>query len=269
MSSQVLSELTPEMNEELRMEIGWTEVAAGLARILWGYLVCFLAIVIGLGMVAVSLYGLPDANGMMRMRPANSSSLWECYTGLAILVLGCVFSYMMLASGHFRCMMGAAERKGARWLMFFCITCMFMGPALNFVAGVVGAERGINLDHGARTFTEMRFNQRGQNLRVVAFIISQFYPWLFLLFLRSVAACMHARILSTLLALFLVADLCLVGYTGYLIYNPMPSHVTGKMSMILLGGWVALGLGYLGFIAATRVCILMTMNRVRSPLELT
>jgi hypothetical protein len=269
MSSQVLSELTPEMNEQLRMEIGWSEVAGGLGQILLGYLTFFLANAIGIGLILIALYGIPDGTSkLQRMRAVDNASLWECYIGMAIAALGTLFAFILIAGGQFRCMMGSAERKGARWLMFFCVTCLFIAPALNIAAGAAFTQRGLNFDRGARMFTEMKFTQTGQHLQLVGFGIGLLYPLTFLLFLRSCASCMHAKALTAVLSLFLVFALTVTGYTGYLIYNPIPTQASEMLARLLGYGWLGLLLGYLGLIFATRLCLLNTIRRVRSPLEL-
>jgi len=266
MSSYALgSPLTPEMNEQLRMESGWTEVGKGLGQILLGYLIIVGGSGIGMGMIMAALFGMPDEHGG-KLKSLKSGTLWVLYLGLGIMVLINFFGYVTVARGQFRCMMSASERKGARWFMFLCMTCLFIGPAFNIVAGIAGAERSLDLER-YQSFTEMKYTQTGQTLRLTGFALGLLYPLGLVLFLRAVACCMHSPALVMMLNLFLLYSLGLVGWTGYILYDPRYTLTQGPLMQGLTLGWVVLVVGYLVLIGLTRFCVLKTMERVRSPLD--
>src|SRR6266851_557130 len=107
-----------EFNEQLRMEMGWGDVASGLNKVLVGYGAMFLGTTIGFGLVAIGLYGLggmaPEdvtRRGVSGAKPALSN-LWALYGGLGILSVIGLIAYAIILGGQFRCMMGAAERHG-------------------------------------------------------------------------------------------------------------------------------------------------------------
>lgn len=266
MSSQALNEpLSPEMNEQLRMEIGWSEVGRGLGQILLGIFFHFIGAVAGVGLIMVALYGLPNDSGV-RTRAPGTGSLWLLYSGLATLVLINLLGYLTVASGQFRCMMSSSERQGARWLMFFCIACMFIGPAFNIAAAIAGSQRAFDINN-TKTFTEIHYTQTGQYLKLVGFGLGLLYPLFFLLFLRATAICMHARFHVMVLNLFLMYAIAVVGCTAYLLYDPRYALPQGLPVMALGFGWLGLILGYLTLIGVMRFCVLRTMERVRSPLD--
>src|SRR5207302_1175870 len=95
--------------------------------------------------------------------------------------------------GQWRCLHGAAERHGARWLMFFCLTSLFAGPALNAASWVGGVTRGPDLQRGARTFGDIQFNTTGRTMQLASAVASLLYSLFFLLFLRAVARCHASR----------------------------------------------------------------------------
>jgi hypothetical protein len=267
MSSQALGEaLSPEMNERLRMEVGWTEVGKGLGQVLVGYLIGVVGTVVGVALIALSLYGIPEA-GTLKVRTQTNSSLWQFYIGLAILSLIGLFSFLYVAGGQFRCMMGASERQGARWFMFGCLTCLLMGPAFNIAAGIAGVQQAIDINRGPQAFTDIKYNQTGQYLKLIGFTISLLYPLSFLLFLRQTACCMHARAHSLVLSVFLMFAFPLVAVTGYYIYDPQFAAKYEAVGALLGMGWLVLGAGYLAIILIMRLCVLRTMERVRSPLD--
>jgi hypothetical protein len=259
--------LSPEMNERLRMEVGWTDVGRGLGQILVGYLIGFTGFVVGFGLVAWAVYGLPDDNGTFKPRTPSVSHLWQLYFGLAILVLVTLYAYAYVAGGLFRCMMGSSERHGARWFMFAALVCMFMGPAFHVAAGIVGIQRGPDFNRASTALNEIKLNQTGQNLQLIGFAIGLAYPLCFLLYLRAAASCLQARIHVLLLNLFLLFAFPLVALTGYSIYDDTFATKNAQVAALLNLGWMGLSLGYLAIIFIMRLCILKTMERVRSPLD--
>src|SRR5262245_34815760 len=129
--------LETELNERLRMETGWEDVGKGLSQILFGYLTLVLGIGIGVGLIVLSVGNMGHQPGRPPGRP-SMASLWQLYIGLGVLSVVGLLSYLFILAGQFRCMLGAAERHGARWFMFACITCLLIGPGLNIASGIAG-----------------------------------------------------------------------------------------------------------------------------------
>src|SRR5262249_29742214 len=144
--------------------------------------------------------------------------LWYFYFGLAVVGLTNLFGFIIVASGQFRCMMGAAERFGARWFMFACLACLFISPTINIAASVAGAQPPLDI-HNPKSFTHIQYTQMGENLRLLGFALGLLYPLSFLLFLRSVACCMHSRGHVIALNVFLLIAMVLVAMTGYFLYD--------------------------------------------------
>src|SRR5262249_44622668 len=146
MSVSVEHELSAELNERLRMEVGWQDVGKGLSQVLFGYVTIFVGVAVGVGLVLISPYGM---GGQIRTgRTPSLASLWQFYIGMGILSVIGLIGYIIIIGGQFKCMMGAAERHGARWFMFACITCLLIGPAFHFTSGFAGLQRYPELKRG-------------------------------------------------------------------------------------------------------------------------
>jgi hypothetical protein len=260
-----------DFNDQLRMEMGWGEVASGLTKVLVGYGAMFSGTAIGFGLVAFALWGLgieevnrrtPSANG----KP-NLSHLWALYGGLGILSVIGLISYAIILGGQFRCMLGAAERKGARWFMFLCIACVFLGPIFHFASGLANWQALSDLKANPHRYDSFQLNPMGQWLQLIGFVISMLYPLFFLLFLRAVAACLQVEWQVMLINTFLVIAAMVTAATCYALYEMRPgTRVMPHYSLILGLAWFAVLVIYVGLIALTRITIYKVMSQVKSPL---
>jgi hypothetical protein len=252
----------------LRMEVGWVEVGKGLGQILTGYLIFFLGIFIGASLVFYATFGLPDEHLQFKSsRTPGLGGLWALYIGMAILGLVGLFGYGYIAGGQFRCMMSSSERHGSRWMMFFCICCLFIGPALNVAAGIAGGQRYSELRRAASIYNAAPANPAEQYLQLVSFAIGLLYPFFFLLFMRAAACCIRARGLVMLFNVYLIFALAVAAATGIFVFDPGQLAKYPQVIALLPLGWGACGLGFLALVILSRIFILGTMQRIRSPLE--
>ena len=272
MQYDVEQDISQELNERLRMELGWTDVASGLTRVLVGYLVMFLGVVIGVTLVVLSAF--PGLFGEGVTRPGGTlsiGSMWLLYIGLGILSIIGTFGYGLIMGGQWSCLQGASERHGARWLMFFCLTTLFAGPGLNAMACIGGGMRhGPDLQRGARTFAELQFSARARYMQLAGATATALYTVLFLLFLRAVAQCHASRAHVTLVNFYLVFVGTLIAITIYVGYLSFRGQIKEDSDprLWVLGAWGVCLLFYLFLIGSIRACVVKSLNRVRSPLEM-
>jgi hypothetical protein len=182
-----------------------------------------------------------------------------------------LISYSIIVGGQFKCMLHAAERHGARWFMFLCIACLFLGPAFQMASGIASWQTFQELKANPARLRDVQLNPLGQWLQLIGFGLSMFYPLFFTLFLRAVAICLRISKLAAFIDIFLVFAAILVAATGFAMYR-LPR---GGAPMIPLGVAVALGAAwlilliiYIGLIAFTRVGIHVVMSTVKSPLQM-
>ncbi len=260
-----------QLNERLRMEPGWNEVASGLGLILVGYLVFFIGTAVGVGLIIWSMFSVLGGGGGGRMvATPGIGTVWIFYIGLGVLSIVGTFGYLIVLGGHWRCMHGAAERHGARWLMFFCVTALFAGPALEVASYIAGCQKAPELSRGASSFNEMQFTRTGRYMQLAGAGATLLYTVLFLLFLRAVGLCHGSRRHVLLVNFFLLLVVLLVGgsvYVGYLSYTE-PTSELNKVKLGLIGAWGAILLFYLVLIGTMRLCVLRSVAQVRSPLDL-
>ena len=271
MQTELEQDISYELNDRLRMETGWNDVASGLGRVLFGYLLFIVGVLVGVGLVVLSAFNGLAAEGAARVGMPSIGSMWLLYIGLGILSIIGTFGYLIIMGGQWRCLHGASERHGARWLMFFCLTCLFAGPALNAAACIGGGlQRGPNLQRGARSFRDMKFSAQARYMQLAGAAAGVLYSVFFLLFLRAVALCHGAQAHVMLVNFFLVFVGTLVAasaYVGYLSFRDMIKDENDPR-LWLLAGWGVCFLFYLILIGSIRSCVLRSMARVRSPLDM-
>jgi hypothetical protein len=273
---QYVVEQTPhsnELNERLRMETGWDDVASGLGRILFGYVVFLLGVAVGVTLVLVSAYGWLFGDGARPNRLPSISVMWQFYIGLGILSVIGVFGYLIIMGGQWKCLHGASERHGARWLMFFCLTALLAGPALNGASFYGGVQRYPELRRGLRGLSQIQFTVAGRHMQFASAAATGLYSLLFLLFLRAVARCHDSSRHLVLVNVGIVLVILLLGgtvYTGYLAFKgdlPDDTPILQDPRVWVAGGWLVLFIYYLFLIGSLRNCVKESLARVRSPLD--
>jgi hypothetical protein len=270
MSFGIAQDQELDLNERLRMETGWGDVASGLSKVLFGYGVLFLGTAIGFGLVAMGMWGMGVIQeGAKKVAKPSNEALWQLYLGLGILSVIGLISYCIIVGGQFRCMMGAAERHGCRWFMFVCIACLFLGPAFEFASGAASWQSVSELRKNPSKMTEFQLNPLGQWLQLIGFGISMLYPLAFCLFLRAVAVCLRASSHVMLVNVFLVIGGGVVAATGLALveYRPGAKPMPQEHALMLGLAWGVMLLLYVALIAVMRVCIHTVLGQVKSPLD--
>ncbi len=254
-----------ENDDHLRMEFGWKDVESGLGRILVGYTVLIGGLLFCAALVVISV--LHIAKHPTTPKNPNLPHLWLLYLGLGLTSLVCPISYVLILMGKIRCALNAPERNGARWLMFACLTCILMGPALNVTAGVTGMKERPDIRRGPDGIMRIRFNNVGLGMQVAGGIIGLGSLLFFMLFLRAIGRCFldRGRILHVNLYLFFLA--LLVAGTLYAILQGPKPLARPALLLALLGGMVLAFFWHLVLIGTSRTCIARGLKQIRSPLE--
>jgi hypothetical protein len=259
-----------DFNERLRMEFGWKEVAEGLTKVIFGYGTLLLGTTLGFGMVLLSVTGLADGHPAGKVGKPSNFSLWMFYLGCGILSVIGLISYCMVIGGQFRCMMGAAERNGARWFMFTCCACLFFGPAFELASGIASFQLLQEIRKNPAAIRDLQLNPLSQWLHLIGFVISMIYPVCFVLFLRATAVCLRAEGHVTVISIFLVLIGALMVGTCFMLYQFPPGGKPAPPDLwLMLGGaWAVALLVYIILIFAIKACIHSVMANVKSPLEM-
>jgi hypothetical protein len=251
--------------EHLRSEFGWKEVESGLGRILLGYSALIGGLLLCFGLVGISVY-------YMLKYPTTASNpnlgyLWLFYLGLGLTGLVCPIAYVIILMGKVRCALSAPERHGARWLIFACLTCILMGPALNVGACVTGMKERPDIRRGPGGFARIRFSKTGLGMQVASSIIGLASLLFFVLFLRAVGQCFLDRGRILLVNSYLFFLMLLVA--GILYVALADRKLLFKPAVVLgLGGGLVLGFFWYLFLVATfRTCISNGLAQIRPPLE--
>jgi hypothetical protein len=219
----------------LRFELGWTEVRRALGLVLRGYILLIIATV--LTAVAFIYFLGMDAKEKARIP-------WQIrdigfFLGLGLFGLLCVYCYGCVIVGHWRCLMNAPERRGARWLMFGCLTCTLSGPALSLASGLTGVDNKPKIAKGVDGIREFKMSKEGQIMQVGSAGIQLLGSALFILFLRSVAKCFEFRFRVLALDLYLICSLMLGVATGYMVNHARDIDALIKLAPIVGLGWAA------------------------------
>jgi hypothetical protein len=190
------------------------------------------------------------------------------YLGLGILSVIGLISYGIIVGGQFKCMMGAAERHGARWFMFICIACLSFGPAFEIASGASNYQAMQELKSNPAAIRDLQLNPLGQWLRLIGFAISMLYPLLFLLFLRAVAICLRSNPHVLLVNFFVLIAAMMVVATGYVLYLHPPGGkpIPSQLALTVAGAWGIVLLMYVALLFVMRGLIVTVMGSVKSPL---
>jgi hypothetical protein len=260
-----------ELNQLLRMELGWNDVRGGLGRVLFGYFVFLVGTLVGTGMVIWSAWGWLIGENNSPSQLPDIGQMWIFYVGLGILSVVGTFGYLFILAGQWKCLLAAPERQGARWLMFFATTCLFLGPAVNVASFIGGVQRAPQLSRGVRSLGEMQFSLAGQYLQLTSAGAGLLYAVFFILFLRAVARCHDSRHGNGLANFCLVLVVLLVAGSGFWLYTafygiPLRGELR-QVPFLVAGGWLMSFFLYLYLIASVRRCIADSLNRIRSPYD--
>lgn len=263
--------LTRELNDTLRMELGWEEVGKGLTRILMGYGLWIAGIVVGLMITLSPLIELGSKAKPGRTPVVSIGHLWAIYAGLGLISVVSIFANGMILTGLWKCLINTAERNWGRWWVFICLVSLAMGPALSFGAGFGGLSRPPQLARGAAGMEVMRYTTIGVILQLSSFGFTLLHVVSFSMFLQAAAQCMaspwHIRICNLFLAFFVPLALVSAYLAVKVTVDPSQvMKVVKPIGFVILGWGVALFF-WLTMMAMVRSCILYTMSLVKTPME--
>jgi hypothetical protein len=257
--------------------MGWQTVRKGLGMILLGHLL-WLAIIAALVWMLVALDDVVRSISVI-----GSKVNWRdiiVYVAFSTLGLVSLVTYWIVLVGHWRCLY-APERKGAKWFMFACFTCVIVGPLLEIAGGFLGGMENVTrLKQGVDGFEQMRFNSLGAFLQIAGFFLGLGMFVSFLLFLRATAACFEDAGRKWNVNLYIgftflfVGAMIYLGATGADMLDntrDLTASLKGEVDN-LLNNHIALALGagslialiwYLGLIVSIRGCIRDGLARSR------
>ncbi len=247
------------------IELGWSGVATGLTRILIGYSLLQLQIIMVVLLVTWLVSEMPatvEDAGRAGLTMALVATL-----GFGLIALVSLYSYILILTGKCRCAIDAPEASGARWLMFACILCIIAGPVLSIASSFVGPSQARDLS-SAKSREELTGKLAGpSHAEAVGGILSIGATLLFVLFLRAIGQRFESQTLVTMCEVYLLVSALVVGVTLQLFYfsdNPF-------QNLLLLAGvavgWLLLGVLYIGLIIGARVVLAVELSRPRSPLS--
>lgn len=250
--------------QHLRLEPGWREVAAGIGRIFMSYVVVIVGAVLTAGMVALCLTDMLGKTG----GKSPLLVIWVFFLSLMAFGLVCLFSYGLLLVGLWRCLMNASERHAARWLMFGCITCMVMGPVMNFTFGLTGMEQGPTLSQGPDGFAKIRFSTSAIVLQAASSLIGVAGHVLFLLFLRAAALCFNDHGRANHVTVYVVFWLAITFGPALLAFADLDLLLRPEVLCLLVLAWVLSFFWYLYLLLTMYACISSGISNLPSPLEM-
>src|SRR2546423_1018145 len=109
--STVAHSFGPPVEEEHRVELGWQEVGSGLLRIVMGYSLSAVSVIVGLGLILL-VTPLHDNEETLLEMKRNQADLMVL-AGLGVMGLAGMLSYAWIMMGNWRCLMHAPERNHA------------------------------------------------------------------------------------------------------------------------------------------------------------
>ena len=250
--------------QNLRMEAGWYEVAKGLNRIFLGYLF----LVLGMGIIG-GLVGFAVAHMVAKPNDKGAMLGFEvtCMVAIGAVILLTGYCYGKIVLGHWNCLKHAPERYGAKWMIFACITCVVMGPALNVSCSVGGVQKQAEFRRGPKGFKMPQFDQTTRYMQMASSAIALTSFLLFMGFLRAVALCFSDQARATHVTIYIVYFGLLWIGTYFLLFTK-PGLLLQPPILVALGmGWVVSFFWHMVLIFLVRATINHRLELVKSPLE--
>jgi hypothetical protein len=243
--------------EHLQFELGWTEVRRGLGLILRGYfLIIGGAILLGAAIAIVLMLDPKDrAKIPWQVREVGP------FLGLALFGIICLYAYGCIIVGHWRCLMNVPERRGARWLMFGCLTCILAGPALNFAAGFTGVQTQPKIERGLDGIKDIKYTTEGAVMQFGSLAIAILGNVLFILFLRAVARCFEDAGRVLVVNLYLGFTALLLAGTIFFPFARVDAGLFFRYALALGMGWVLNFFAYLAIVFIIRSGITSGLSR--------
>ena len=256
-----MREISTDFNAVLHGERTWDRVSAGLGRTMIGYAVGFLGLCIGLGLSATSIWQ------MMHGKTMKIEHIWMFYIGLAVLNLSWLFAWGLIVGGHFQCLMSSTERHGAKWIIFFCLTCVIMGPALYFLSWFAGMSTPMNWQLGLAGAQKIRFNTLGLGMLVGSAIADGLYMLSFWYYLAVVAKCIRSQSAILMVGMYALVLGSAVAVTAFLIMNLDNVKHDPRLAIAAAGAWCVVGIYWFAMVGVVKVAIDRTMKMVGKPFD--
>lgn len=264
----------------LRHEMGWTDVASGLAKILFGYFLIFVNVMLILFLVVFLAF---NAHSMSNPNSKTAIiAMWVLFLGCGIIFLLSLYTYVTVFVGKCRCAIHAPERCGARWYIFACMLCIVIGPVMGFfdtASAMLGPTNAQKDAMKSKMFQRVDQQEKDAEAvlaelrksigvtQIAGALVSLATTVFFVLFLRSIGNCFEDSRLSSLSDLYLMFTALLMGFTIFLVFFAGLDRSTWVVLLILgIGGLVSIA-WYIGLIVYTRCLILYKLENLGSPLE--
>lgn len=258
-----MSSISGDLNQSLRNEKAWSEVAGGLGKVLFGYG----ALVFGWFVAAAFLYAAfaPALTG----KQTKIEHVWYFYIGAAALKLSGLASWGLILAGQWRCLMNSPERNGARWVIFICMTCVAAGPVLHILGWLAGTSTPIRWMGGPQAIAgvKVRFTTMGLYLMSASLITSWLYKLTFWYYLQTVAGCMGAKKARFFVWMYFAVLFGAAGFTGWWLTGNLHANQLKDMFPYVIGSWVFVALYWVMQILVVKIAIDQTMSEVYDPMR--
>lgn len=277
----------PPVVEEHRVEFGWQDVGSGLLRIVLGYSLSVVGVILGVGVILLVTPLQDDEPALLKMKRNETELI--ALAGLGVIGLAGMVSYAWIMVGKWRCLMNAPERHNAKWLMFASMTCIVMGPALGGVSASLGGGSRIesrDRDEKGGSSKATQRSSRGHSksfmtgasehltvrdtsgiLNIASSALGLLSGVLFLLFLRAVARCFDDEARVRLVEVYLLVSLLAAGGTFFVVLAQPKLVASGTFLLGLAGGWLLEFVFFLVVILKVRGSILRGLRDQHAPLE--
>jgi len=256
-----MSAISKDLNATLRCEGSWSEVSSGLTKVLLGYLVFAFGLMLAGACISGSV--LP----LMNKKMLKVEHIWMFYIGGAVLKIATLTAWGMVISGQFRCLMSSTERHGARWVIFFCLTCVVMSPVLHWAAWIGGLASPIRWNLGPEGFQRVRFSMLGLYLLAASAISSGLYLLSFWYYLGTVARCLEAPRAGLMVGMFTLIVGPAIGGTAYLMFSNVDRQRFELVAAVTAAFWLAVPVYWFLMVVVVKRTIDQTLGLVKDPLR--
>ncbi len=257
-----MAAISSDLNNALRAEKAWVEVARGLGKVLLGYA----ALIAGWLVAAAFLYSCYAP--ILNRKPLKIEHMWYFYIGLAVLKITGLLSWGLILAGQWRCLMSSSERKGAKWVIFFCMTCVVMGPVLHMLAWFGGlSSTPIHRWGGPQAMQSATFSVLGKYLMCASLITSGLYKISFWYYLHTVASCMGASKAKLFVTGFILAVVGMAGFTCWWWLGHLHVNLFNDLQLWIAVGWVSVSVYWVVMIVVVKVAIEQSMAEVHNPMH--
>jgi hypothetical protein len=258
-----MSELSGDLNQSLRAEKSWIDVAGGLGRVLWGYA----ALIGGWTVAGAFIFGAYAP--ILNHKQVRIEHIWYFYIGAGVLKVAGLLSWGLILAGQWRCLMSSTERRGARWVIFFCLTCVVMGPVLHMLAWFGGLSTPIRWTGGPQAFQglKLKFTLMGLYVMCASLITSGLYKLSFWYYLQTVAACMGASKARIFVWLYGVLVLGVAGATAWWLFGDLHRNRFTDLAPWIALGWVSVAAYWVMMIVVVKFAIEQTVALIYDPMK--